>query len=96
MTRTGQLELSLAGAANVERDPGYARDVTQWIRAMDTGHDFTAEELRDIMGDPPGHGDVLGTILRNARKARLIRAVGSQASSRPERHGAQIVVWERT
>lgn len=96
MTRTGQLELAMAEERTVEAAPDYAAAATEWIRGCLAGSTFTAEALRNVLGDPPGHGDVLGTVLRNARKAGLVRAAGHQASTRPERHGAVIVTWQRT
>lgn len=93
MSQTGQLALELGTREAVWRASEWARKAERWIYYA-TAH-FTADTLRAAIGDPPAHGDAIGAVLRNARKAGLIRAVGHTTSVRPERHGAQLVVWER-
>lgn len=91
----GQLAMSLGMDAARERAEDWSERAHRFITACEPGRRFTAENLRLIVGDPPGHGDSCGAVIRNAHKARLIRAVGHTASTRPERHGASILTWER-
>lgn len=93
--RTGQLEFNIASDIMGEAYAGYVRDVTIWIEQLVDGTTFSAETIRDVIGDPPGHGDVLGTIIRNAHKAKLIQRYGSVASTRADAHGRWISMWSR-
>lgn len=94
--RTGQLEMQLGMDAALGRAAEWAERAEACIILLPLpGERFTADDLRRWAGDPPAHGDALGAVLRNARKAGLIRAVGYEQSSRPERHGAVNRIWER-
>lgn len=95
--RTGALETQLSMDAAMERAEDWAGRARGIIEDWFPGHRFVADDIRHTIGDPPAHGDALGAVLRNAKKAGLIRYTGEQViSSRPEAHGRYLRVWIRT
>jgi hypothetical protein len=60
-----------------------------------TGEPFTASDLRHRVGDPPNSACV-GAVFLRASRARLIRCIGVQASSRIQRHAGLERIWEGT
>jgi hypothetical protein len=58
-----------------------------------SGGSFTASDLRRIVGDPPNSACV-GAVFLRASRARLIRCIGVQASSRVQRHAGLERIWE--
>lgn len=94
--RTGHLEGQLGMDSALERAADWAADARRFINRHEPGDTFTADSLRYWVGDPPGHGDALGAVIRGAAKSKRIRPIGYVTSTRPDRHGATIRIWERT
>jgi len=96
MTRTGVLETQLSMDAALERvaSDGWAlraRDaVDRFSRA---GVTFTAETLRDDVGDPPGSGNACGALLHSLARQGLIVEAGSRRAARPDARGRRLIVW---
>ena len=71
-----------------------------WIHAADKavrflaaiGRPFTADDVRDLAGDPR-HPNAFGARLNAHARTGLIRRVGYRPSDRAERHRAIIAVW---
>ncbi len=59
------------------------------------GTPFTAEDLRELIGDPPRPG-LLGAAFHAAARAELIECIGYQPSERPERRAGVVRVWRGT
>lgn len=57
------------------------------------GEEFTAEDVRRLAGDPPGHPNAMGPGLATASRAGLIKKVGYRPSDRPTLHRHPIAVW---
>jgi hypothetical protein len=93
--RTGRLETQLSMDAALERAEDWAGKAEAAIRWMEKGWRFSADDVRALVGHPPGHGDAFGGVFRNARRAGLIRAIGYTTSSRPKAHGRVLREWER-
>lgn len=73
------------------------------IRAVPKGTEFTAEDLRDWIGDPDpdgtpnGANNAIGSLFREASAAGLIEPTGRYVKSRsPRRKGGVVQIWERT
>jgi hypothetical protein len=92
--------------AGLARDHGAQRTLAdpesrQWQDAADealeelaaNGKPFTASDLRRVVGDPPNSACV-GAVFLRASRARLIRCIGVQASSRVQRHAGLERIWE--
>lgn len=95
MRRTGQIEMTFGMDRAEERAAAWSGWARDYIWAAWAGATLTADDIRDAIGDPPGSGNAMGAVLHLAAKADLIRAVGWQTSTRPERHRAVLRVWER-
>jgi hypothetical protein len=57
------------------------------------GRTFTAEDVRELAGDPD-RPNAMGVRLLAAAKAGRIRQIGVERSSRPERHAGLVIVWQ--
>jgi hypothetical protein len=64
--------------------------IESWCRR---GFDFTSDDLRRVVGEPPGLGNILGALLAAEVRASRIEECGRRKSSRPDRHGARIGVY---
>jgi hypothetical protein len=62
-------------------------------RLAASGRQFDADDVRDLVGEPPSPA-AMGAAFRAAARARLIRCVGFETSSRITRHGGLQRVWE--
>lgn len=51
---------------------------------------FTAEDIREIVGDPPHHPNVLGACIMLCVRAGVIRPVGYGRATRPAGHARVI------
>ena len=78
MTRTGVFETQLAFDAALGRTPEEwteaAREAVSWFGYR--GEDFTAEDIRRDIGDPPGSPHALGALLHALEAEGTIKAVG--------------------
>jgi hypothetical protein len=54
---------------------------------------FTADDLHRYL-PPPTHDGWWGCLVAKLRKAGRIREIGRVKSSRPERNGAKITLWQ--
>jgi hypothetical protein len=67
-----------------------AKDAIQTLIERDAT--FTAEDIRELAGDPPEPND-LGPILMTAHKRKIIERVGYQPATRASRAGSINAVW---
>jgi hypothetical protein len=58
-----------------------------------TGEDFTADDVRAVVGDPPHHPNVLSALFRKARQIGIIVPVGIGTAQRKSRHAGLNRVW---
>ncbi len=58
-----------------------------------SGRLFTAEDVRDRVGSPPGHHNALGGLFIAAARRREIVAGGYQPSTRTEAHARILRCW---
>lgn len=93
--RTGALETQLSMDDAMARDGEWVGAALAWITLRRAGATFTADTLTEAIGRPHGRGDAIGAVFSNARRRGEIRAIGFQPSTRPERHGNPIRIWER-
>jgi hypothetical protein len=97
VTRTGIYEGQLA------MDAALGRTTEQWTEAARfaverfgyRGAEFSAEDIREKAGDPPGSPNALGALLHALETEGAIKVVGYRRSSRPSSHGRRILVWRR-
>ena len=97
MTRTGSYETQLAF------DAALGRTTEQWqedarfavYRFCFRDVEFTAEDIREKAGDPPGSPNALGALLHALEAEGKIRVVGFRRSARPSSHGRRILVWAK-
>lgn len=57
------------------------------------GDPFTAEDIREIVSDPPGHPNAMGALFQAASRQGLIRFVGYRKATRQSLHAHPIGVW---
>jgi hypothetical protein len=96
VTRTGQLELTLALDSAEARAAEWAAKAQWYIDwTVPPGKTFTADDLRAFAGNPPGHGDAMGAVFRSAARAGLITCTGTTTSKRPDAHGRLLREWRR-
>ncbi len=99
MTAAEQLELG-AALRDVGTSYAWAAESEAWKEAAERGLDylirrgttFTADALRELVGDPPGPNS-LGALFRAAAQQGRIERVGFQPATRPERHAAIQSIW---
>lgn len=62
---------------------------------IERGGEFTADDVRQIAGDPPAttHPNIAGAIVNRAARDGIIRMVGYGISSRPQGHGNLVRRW---
>lgn len=95
----------LLGMARADEaaDPEWRARVDQAIGALATARDehgeplrFTAEDVRAIAGDPPGHPNAMGARFNAAARRGQIRKVAYRLATRPSLHCHPISVWVGT
>jgi hypothetical protein len=91
--------------AKLSRDVGAAladeAETTAWRVAVDAAiaqlaeraGTFTAEDVRQIAGDPPSHPNAMGARFMAASRRGLIRRVGFREAQRVTLHGHPIALW---
>lgn len=57
---------------------------------------FTAEDVRDLAGDPPDHPNAHGARFSAAARRGLIRKVGYRLASRASLHRHPLALWQGT
>lgn len=95
MQKTGK-DLRDEGVASVYgHTPESWRSSTQLLIAQlaSNGQPFTAEDVREIVGDPPNHHNAMGAQFIGAAKAGLIEKVGYTQPTRSSRHASVMAVW---
>lgn len=91
--------------ARARRDAGIAlvtEHSTEWqahARAIiedlaKSGEPFSADEFHARLTELPHHHNAVGAAFKAARKAGLIRKVGSKQSERPEAHARLVCVYQ--
>lgn len=95
MTRTGALETQLSMDAALERAEDWAAKAERWFWSVSYLAIFTADDLREMVGDPPAHGDAMGAVFRKAHRSGVIQRVGFTTSTRPDAHGRALRTWRR-
>ena len=102
----GQISLDEALTAEQRRNAGAARAehaahpaTREHVRGhldalIDSGREFTADQLRDRTGAPPAASpNILGAAIMAAARAGRIECVGYRPSDRPEAHRRILRVW---
>lgn len=65
-------------------------------RFASLGTDFTAEDVRAVVGDPPNHPNAMGARFLHALRAKTIVKVGYRSPARSSSHASVIAVWRGT
>ena len=97
-TLTGK-QLRDKGAAQVSENT-----CEEWVQTCDgiimamaaAGSEFTAEDVRGMVGDPPHHPNAMGARFLAASKRNIIVRVGFANSKRRERHASMIAIYRGT
>lgn len=65
-------------------------------RLIYSGRPFTADDLHELVPEPPGHHNAVGGLFIGAARRGEIEAVGYRQSDRPEAHRRPVRVWRGT
>ncbi len=80
--------------ADVAASTSWKQDVDAAIVELAaTGEPFTAEEVRELAGDPPDHPNAMGARFNAAARAGLIVRVGYRLARRASLHRHPIALW---
>lgn len=95
----GQMDLleALAGARQAQEntDDWWRSTAMSAVRTLaETGHPFTADDIRDLGVPEPDHANRWGGLLLAASREGLIRCVGAQRSTRGARRASLTRVWQ--
>ena len=82
--------MALASLAEPEDFKQRARGAMSYLIGL--GVPFTADDLRELVGDPE-HPNVVGSLFSAAAKAGQIKCLGIRASSRAQRHASVQRIW---
>lgn len=101
MLNNRQLTLTGTDLRNAGTSQVSAHTPTDWKSDCDraiqklaaANRDFTAEDVRAIVGDPPNHPNAMGARFLSAAKAQLIERVGYRTPVRASRHANPLAVW---
>lgn len=83
-------------AAEANADEAWKAEAERAIRYLASdGQPFTSETVRDLAGDPPGNGSVMGAMIRSAAVRGLIREADGKPpnAKRPGMHGTRLIAW---
>jgi len=89
-------ELKEAGIEQVDSNTPeqWKIDADSVIMSMaSSGREFTAEDVRCFVGDPPNHPNAFGARFNSASKAGIIKRVGYKQASRNSAHARVIAVY---
>ena len=95
-------EEGMARALNKKGLEEWQERVRVWAWHLDAGQRIVANDIIEMFGTPSGgtesnKNNAVGAIMNGLAKKGVLRKTGEYAkSSRPERHGAIVAVWERT
>ena len=94
------LELKAEGMESVlDHTPEhYKSEFKHAIESLSSGTEFTAEDVRAKIGDPPEsvHYNCFGALMAGMAKRKVIKATGRMvASKRVSLHASLIAVWVR-
>ncbi len=64
-------------------------------RLASSGKDFTAEDVREITGDPPNHPNAFGAAFSSALKQYSCHRVGIKKALRASAHSRLLPVYRR-
>lgn len=90
--------MSAPAALDLDEKATWLADAAGAIRSMasrsrhNTGWTFTADDLRDMVGEP-GHPNWIGVAFNAARTLGVITVYGYTTSRSASRHGGVIRVW---
>lgn len=88
-------QLALAGMNDAA--VGAGEWTQEWERAIaylaTTGEPFTADDVRDLAGEPSDHPNACGAIFNRLAKRGVIARVGYRPSKRPILHAHPIALW---
>ena len=92
-------DLRDAGISSVDaHTPRWWKDACD--RAIHTlaarGVEFTAEDVRAVVGDPPNHPNAMGARFLAACKAGVIVKQGYKNPARRSSHASVIAIWKGT
>lgn len=86
------------GAASVETNAGeeWKALAAKAIAAVSMAKgEFTADDVRAVIGNPPHHPSAMSAAFLAASKRGEIVSVGFKRASRPERHASYMRVWRK-
>jgi hypothetical protein len=87
--RDGGIELVLSHTPE-----GYKDAFWQAVnRLAATGHTFTPEDVRRLVGNPPNHHNAFSALFAGAVKAGTIKPVGHTNTLRPSSHRRDLKVY---
>jgi len=85
----------MARAGEAEDRAGRWREAAlRWVEVLAAGEDFTAEDVREAVGDPV-RPNAMGAVFNTARRHGLIVLVGLTTARRSPRHASRLPVWRR-
>jgi hypothetical protein len=95
LVRIGQLALVLGTASAAERAQAWT-DVARTAMASlcAAGAIFSAENIRALVGDPPGGGAAMGALFHHAAAEGWIVPAGFTRTTRPERRRSVLGLWK--
>lgn len=62
-------------------------------RLAASGREFTAEDVRALVGDPPTHPNAMGARFLAASRSGLVEKLGYRQPSRASSHASVIAIW---
>jgi len=72
----------------------WKRDASQALAMLaSNGEPFSADDIRERVGNPPHHFNAMGAVFRVASIQGLIRRVGYEQSTRSSRHASFRSMW---
>jgi hypothetical protein len=95
VTTTGE-QLAIAGMTLA--DQAASTDwKDRWNAAIaqlaSVGVEFTADDVRELAGEPTDHPNAIGARFHAAARAGLIKRAGYRKSQRTARHANTVAVW---
>ena len=89
------LEIAAQREPKADIDPKWQMQATIYRKSLAIGQTFTADDLIDTIGKPPGHPNQIGSLFNFWAGAGFIMAVGSTASKRKGNNYRRIQIWRR-
>jgi hypothetical protein len=95
LIRTGQLALVLGTASAQERSEAWTAEARKAMASLCAqGAVFSAENVRALVGDPPGGGAAMGALFRHVSQEGWIVPAGFSRTTRPQRRRSVLGLWK--